>query len=262
MFGYDFGFTTLGARRGETAFSPGKLPGLVAWYDPSDLSTLYQDTAMTVPVTAAGQAVAAMRDKSGNGAHMLQATASKRPIYHVSGGLKYVEFDGVDDGMSAAACPMAGADEVTLSTAVRGVSTGTIGTLCELSAISSNTAGTFGFFEEGVQVGAITWRSKGTSDSLKTVARGAVLPATSVYSCMGKISTDLSVVRRNGAVLLSAATDQGSGAFISGALYLGARGGSTYFFRGNLYGMCLLNKVQTAPDILRLETYWSKKAGL
>jgi len=35
-----------------------------AWYDPSDLSTLFQDTAGTTPVTAAGQAVALMLDKS------------------------------------------------------------------------------------------------------------------------------------------------------------------------------------------------------
>lgn len=35
-----------------------------AWYDPSDLSTLYQDAAGTIPVTAVGQAVGRMLDKS------------------------------------------------------------------------------------------------------------------------------------------------------------------------------------------------------
>lgn len=34
------------------------------WYDPSDLSTLYQDAAGTVPVTAVGQPVGLMLDKS------------------------------------------------------------------------------------------------------------------------------------------------------------------------------------------------------
>lgn len=48
-------------------FSPATLfsasePG--AWYDPSDLTTMFQDTAGTVPVTAAGQTVALMLDKS------------------------------------------------------------------------------------------------------------------------------------------------------------------------------------------------------
>jgi len=34
------------------------------WYDPSDLTTLFQDTAGTTPVTTAGQTVALMLDKS------------------------------------------------------------------------------------------------------------------------------------------------------------------------------------------------------
>lgn len=35
-----------------------------AWYDPSDLSTLYQDSAGTIPVTAVGQPVGLILDKS------------------------------------------------------------------------------------------------------------------------------------------------------------------------------------------------------
>lgn len=51
------------------------------WYDPSDISTLWQDSARTTPVTASGQPVGAMDDKSGNGRHLLQATAAARPTY-------------------------------------------------------------------------------------------------------------------------------------------------------------------------------------
>ena len=48
-------------------FSPSVLfalsePGI--WYDPSDLTTMFQDTAGTVPVKAAGQSVAMVLDKS------------------------------------------------------------------------------------------------------------------------------------------------------------------------------------------------------
>jgi hypothetical protein len=50
-----------------------------AWYDPSDLSTLFQDSAGTTPVTAAGQPVGRMVDKSGRGNHATQATAAARP---------------------------------------------------------------------------------------------------------------------------------------------------------------------------------------
>lgn len=37
------------------------------FYDPNDLSTMYQDAAGTVPVTAAGQLVGLMLDKSKGG---------------------------------------------------------------------------------------------------------------------------------------------------------------------------------------------------
>lgn len=55
------------------AFSPlqlfqGGTQGL--WYDPSDYSTLFQDTAGTTPVTALNQSVRLMKDKSGRGNHV------------------------------------------------------------------------------------------------------------------------------------------------------------------------------------------------
>lgn len=50
-----------------------------AWFDPSDLSTLYQDAAGTIPVTAVGQPVGKILDKSGNGNHATQSITASRP---------------------------------------------------------------------------------------------------------------------------------------------------------------------------------------
>lgn len=60
------------------------------WYDPNDLSTLFQDSAGTTPVTAAGQPVGRMLDKSGRGNHATQPTAASRPIFsrHPTTGLR------------------------------------------------------------------------------------------------------------------------------------------------------------------------------
>lgn len=68
-----------------------------AWYDPSDLSTLFQDAGGTAPVTADGDPVGMMLDKSGNGNHVLQSASSRRPIYRTDGTHHWIEFDGVDD---------------------------------------------------------------------------------------------------------------------------------------------------------------------
>jgi len=70
-----------------------------AWYDPSDLNTLFQDSAGTTPVTSDGDPVGYMGDKSGNDNHATQATSAARPTYHTDGTLHWLEFDGVDDTM-------------------------------------------------------------------------------------------------------------------------------------------------------------------
>ena len=51
-----------------------------AWYDPSDMSTLFQDAAGTTPVTGMEQPVGRMLDKSGCGNHASQATSASRPV--------------------------------------------------------------------------------------------------------------------------------------------------------------------------------------
>lgn len=85
-------------------WSPAQLAGLTAWYDPSDLTTLYQDAAGTTPVTAAGQPVGRMLDKSGNGYHLRQTVAAARPTYQTDGELHWLSYDGVDDTLT---CPTA-----------------------------------------------------------------------------------------------------------------------------------------------------------
>ena len=50
-----------------------------AWFDPSDMSTMYQDAAGTTPVTAVEQPVGKILDKSGNGNHATQSITASRP---------------------------------------------------------------------------------------------------------------------------------------------------------------------------------------
>ena len=50
-----------------------------AWFDPEDMSTMYQDAAGTIPVTALEQPVGKWLDKSGNGNHATQSITASRP---------------------------------------------------------------------------------------------------------------------------------------------------------------------------------------
>ena len=87
------------------AFSPASLFASGeqgAWYDPSDLTTMFQDRAGTTPVTADGQTVGKILDKSGNDNHAVAPSDAARPLYKTSGGLHRLQFDGVDDSLSTA----------------------------------------------------------------------------------------------------------------------------------------------------------------
>ena len=100
MIGLGLGLTSMRGRRRVLAFDPASLfvsGEQGAWYDPSDLSTMFTDTAGTTPA-AVGDPVGRINDKSGNDNHATQETAAARPILRQTvGGLYYLEFDGVDD---------------------------------------------------------------------------------------------------------------------------------------------------------------------
>ena len=68
------------------------------WYDPSDITTMFQEPEATTPAVIGGP-VGYLGDKSGNGNHAT-ATSTNRPTLRESGGLYYLEFDGVSDGMA------------------------------------------------------------------------------------------------------------------------------------------------------------------
>jgi lysophospholipase L1-like esterase len=92
----------LGVTQGGGIFSTVSPASLFAsgaegvWYDPSDFSTLFQDSAGTVPVTTVGQPIGRISDKSGRGHHLTQAIAGARPTLGQDlAGNYYINGDGV-----------------------------------------------------------------------------------------------------------------------------------------------------------------------
>lgn len=107
-FGFGFGTSQINASLQTGGNSPWTPADLFtsgedgAWYDLSDVTSLFQDTSGLVPVTTAGQSVGKILDKSGNGYHLLaDDDLTKQPTYGVTeDNLCYISFDGNDDGMS------------------------------------------------------------------------------------------------------------------------------------------------------------------
>ena len=76
---------------------------------------LFQDAAMTTPVTAANDPVGAMLDLSGNGYHLTQSTAGSRPLYKAAGGSEGAQASAGGEpgaGATAGAGTPGGKDDV------------------------------------------------------------------------------------------------------------------------------------------------------
>jgi len=82
-----------------------------AWYDPSDFSTMFQDSAGSTPVTAVEQPVGKILDKSGRGNHASQSTAASRPVLSARKNLlqKTEDFSSADWIKTEVSVSMAGA---------------------------------------------------------------------------------------------------------------------------------------------------------
>ena len=84
-----------------TSFDPATLfaGAAGAFYDPSDLASMWQDSAGTLPAVV-GQPVGRINDKSGNGVHATQINAASRPLLlQDPAGNRYLQADGIDDWM-------------------------------------------------------------------------------------------------------------------------------------------------------------------
>ena len=92
------------------------------WYEPADLSTLFQDEAMTVPVAADGDPVRVMLDKSPNGNHAIAPSDAARPVYRTDGTRHWLLLDGTDDFFKIPSVPVNSSD-VLLSFAINAAST-------------------------------------------------------------------------------------------------------------------------------------------
>ena len=231
------------------------------WYDPSDLSTLFQDSAGTIPVTAVEQPVGCMMDKCGRGNHATQSTGSARRILRVdANGKYYLAHTGSSTWMQTGIINLTGTDKISVFAGLRKYSdTGSI--FCELSADLNSNPGSF-FIETANKYNSM---SRGTTAS--AVGQVASTPVFSgadlaVLSSTHNISGDLSTIRRNGSSGSNGVTDKGSGNFGNYPMYLFRRAGSLFQFTGDFYGLIFRGAMSDATQITNSERWLAAKTGV
>ena len=215
-------------------------PGV--WYDPSDFSTLFQDAAGTVPVTAVEQPVGRILDKSGRGFNATQATATSRPVLRQDGsGKHYLYFDGVDDFLVTPTI-VPGIDKVQVFAGVRRLRSGAAEIIAEtgvsytshgaLYFVAESNDNRYGFAGRGNRTGV-------TNDqvSLNFFPPPDTAALTATQDINGNTPAQM---RRNGGVWAkSPGADFGGGNFLAYPLYIGRRVGTSFPFNGHLYSLVL-----------------------
>ena len=235
-----------------------------AWYDPSDFSTLFQDAAGTTPVTAVGQPVGRILDKSGLGNHAYNPSGNSAnfPVLQQDGtGRYYLSFNGVNQWLQTNSIDFTYGDKMFVAAGVRKLSDAATGMLTELSVNLNANAGSFYVLAPNTS-GANTYAfvTNGTAQA-PTIGTGYGAPITNVFAAVGNISGPNAVMRVNGTQVAQSTASQGTGNYGNYPLYIGARAGSSLWFNGRLYGLVVAGKQASAGEITSCERYLNQRTG-
>ena len=216
------------------------------WYDPSDLSSMYQDAAMTIPVTANGDPVGAMMDLSGNGNHATQTVSASRPTYQTDGILHWLAFDGVDDWLSAEYAAVISQPNTASVSFVMNNLSGTVSVFGAITSSNSNRQLAY----KGI--GGERWFAGSTADLFDVTEGVNTL-------LVGEFSGASSFVKQNGATKRVGDSGlNGTDGVTLGALY------SNGSFPTNIdfYGFLCVSGAKTPQQIKDIESYLAQKSGV
>jgi len=225
------------------------------WYDASDLTTLFQDTAGTTPVASDGDPVRLIKDKSGKG-HNLRLISGTAPVWHTGSGLSWIAFAS---GQFLA--------ELTGSQVI----SGTLYAGVANKPTDNNTGNSLGILTAGTSDQFVLSRSSGgvganynSAGDIYTqrlaISNNINMYAEAATASVGSISTDVMVNKVAGSVVLNQ-TPAVSGA--TGAIGINASSNSAgSASTQNFYAGIVINRAITAPERASCTTFFGAKAGL
>lgn len=245
------------------------LTGMGPLWDFSDKSTMFQDSAGTQPVTAFGQPVGRVLDKSGKWPALIQPTTPNRPIYALdANGKPSLSFNGTNQWMQTNGnLDLSGTDKLTLVAGGRRL-TDAVNMYVELS---SSINASPGFFLCGSYIGhrdncpGVNFGGGVYSQSTLSGANN-VLPLSAVITAQldGSQPTNLLRLSARQNTTPASGSEFGStstGTLSNAPLYVGSRNGATYFFNGNIHTIAIRLNLSTQPEIDLLERFANSRTG-
>jgi len=235
----------------------------------TDLTTLFQDSAGTTPVTTTTNPVGLWQDKSGNNNHVSQATSTNRPTYSTTGHPN-VLFNGTSQWLQNAlqilnadgACEMWVAGEVSSSStgSMIDVSTRNGSSQTSILRVESVSSSWEGYVTiNGVSAQALdsaNW-SANTDTVIGCIDSGDV----------GGSFTSEVVVNNNTPVSVSrtwaAISSNANPTTLIGAVNYSATATPllSHYLNGSIYAIVAINRALTTAERANLKTYLAAKYG-
>ena len=230
-----------------------------AYYNFNIISSLWKDTAGTVPVTTAGDAIARADDLKGvlTPYNITNGTAGARPQYNTVAAAMGAIFDGVDDTLTSTAFSLSGTKR-TICLAVRDLSDGASSPLLNKTYTSYSSVG----------YGAIDVRGDGTTIATYGGGGGLLLTQTGftapykasiISEC--DPSTPILKLMVNG-VETSSSTSQSSNTYGSSPIAMGSGQGFAPFGNIEVIAALIINRDLTAGEKASWDTFANGLLGL
>ena len=229
-------------------------------YDFSDISTMFQDTAGTTPVTTVDQLVARVNDLSGNGNHLIQSTSGSRPILKQDAKGYYLQFDGTNDFMQTSGT--VNLSGLSLFTAFASLSKER--NVAEIIfETSTNYNDNLGAMLLNFDTNKIEVATRGTGSSspylypdgytyvdVATTTGGVFTTQANLAAVSNKITT----FRKDGvSQTMAGRLDNTSSTLTNQTLYVGTRAGAGAYLQTKFRALVFVGKTATTTDMERLE---------
>ena len=160
--------------------------------------------------------------------------------------------------MQTAAIDFTSTDKMSVFAGVRKLSDAARGIVVELG-----TGGQVNSFVLSAPIAAspsYSFRSVGnTTTTFADVSSGYASPITNTLVGTGDIGAPRVALRVNGTEVASSSLSQGGGNYGNYPLYVGVRGGTSLWFNGRDYGICVLGRTATADEIANMEAWLNGK---
>lgn len=240
-----------------------------AWYDPTDITSMFQDSAGTIAAVV-DQPVGRINDKSGNGNHFTQSTAGARPILRQSGLLSYLDFDGIDDNYATAAGNLNASPKLAVFIGFK-LNSATSACLFADNASVGPSAGSFRCITNtalgaNAPADAFIFDGAAQTDLFETtpVAPPRTVINTFLLDYSGVTAADEIIIRENGVVQALSVQAAGPCAtvnFANSPFIMGQWGG-VLFFPGRFFGLIAVGGGATAAQISAAESYMALRSGI